>query len=60
MRIAHAPAQGRVAQLEIKMMCERSPREEAAIWIKSDPQLDNLHSDPRWRTVLERMNFHVD
>jgi hypothetical protein len=42
------------------MMCERSPREEAAIWIKSDPQLDNLHSDPRWRTVLERMNFHVD
>ncbi len=35
-------------------------REELAIWIKSDPQYDNLHSDPRWRTVLERMNFQVD
>ena len=34
--------------------------QEAAIWIKSDPQLDNLHSDPRRRTVLERMNFQVD
>jgi len=35
-------------------------REELAIWIKSDPQYESLHSDPRWRTVLERMNFQVD
>ena len=35
-------------------------RENANIYFKSDPSLDPLHSDPRWRQLLQRMNFHVE
>jgi len=28
-----------------------------ATYIKSRPPLDNLHSDPRWKELLRRMNF---
>jgi len=28
-----------------------------ATYIKSQPPLDNLHSDPRWKELLRRMNF---
>ena len=25
--------------------------------LKEDPPLENLHSDPRWKALLRRMNF---
>ena len=25
--------------------------------IKEDPPFENLHSDPRWKALLRRMNF---
>ena len=30
------------------------------VWIKTNPQLASLHSDPRWRELLLRMNFPVE
>jgi eukaryotic-like serine/threonine-protein kinase len=30
---------------------------EPILALKEDPQLDNLHSDPRWKVLLRRMNF---
>jgi tetratricopeptide (TPR) repeat protein len=30
---------------------------EPIVALKEDPQLDNLHSDPRWKVLLQRMNF---
>jgi tetratricopeptide (TPR) repeat protein len=30
------------------------------VYIKEDPTLDKLHSDPRWQRLLQRMNFPVE
>jgi serine/threonine protein kinase/Tfp pilus assembly protein PilF len=32
-------------------------RNNLSIYIKTDPPLDSLHSDPRWPKLLRRMNF---
>ena len=32
-------------------------RNSYLVYFKEDPPLENLHSDPRWRTLLRRMNF---
>jgi hypothetical protein len=29
-------------------------------FIKSDPDYDRLHADPRWRVLLHRMNLDDD
>jgi hypothetical protein len=29
-------------------------------YVKTDPRLDSLHSDPRWPLLLDRMNFPKD
>jgi len=35
-------------------------RESLLIFFKEDPPFDNLHSDPRWRTLLTRMKFPLE
>nr|ART36309.1 C588 [uncultured bacterium] len=30
------------------------------IYLKEDPSLDGLHSDPRWKELLRRMNFPLE
>jgi hypothetical protein len=35
-------------------------REEMLYSIKTDPQYASLHSDPRWRELLVRMNFPAE
>ncbi len=32
-------------------------RNSLLVTLKEDPTLDNLHSDPRWKELLRRMNF---
>jgi hypothetical protein len=32
-------------------------RNNLATFIKADPPFDNLHSDPRWKVLLSRMNL---
>jgi tetratricopeptide (TPR) repeat protein len=32
-------------------------RREPIVGLKEDPQFDNLHFDPRWMSLLSRMNF---
>jgi TolB-like protein/Tfp pilus assembly protein PilF len=35
-------------------------RNELMIFIKEDPPFDSLHSDPRWKELLRRMNFPTE
>jgi eukaryotic-like serine/threonine-protein kinase len=35
-------------------------RNELIIFIKEDPPFDGLHSDPRWKDLLRRMNFPTE
>jgi adenylate cyclase len=32
-------------------------RSSALIQLKADPPFESLHSDPRWKPLLRRMNF---
>ncbi|HLQ44714.1 MAG TPA: hypothetical protein VK137_08305 [Planctomycetaceae bacterium] len=33
---------------------------EPSVAVKEDPQLASLHSDPRWKPLLRRMNYPPD
>ena len=35
-------------------------RSSLLVFIKEDPDFEKLHSDPRWKTLLRRMNFPSD
>lgn len=35
-------------------------RKQQLIVLKEDPTLENLHSDPRWKVLLRRMNFPTE
>jgi serine/threonine protein kinase/Flp pilus assembly protein TadD len=35
-------------------------RNSLLVYLKEDPSFENLHSDPRWKQLLRRMNFPQD
>jgi hypothetical protein len=35
-------------------------RNNLAIFLKADPPFKSLHSDPRWKELLRRMNLPVE
>jgi len=35
-------------------------RDHGLIWVRKDRMLLPLHSDPRWKALLEKMNFPTD
>jgi tetratricopeptide (TPR) repeat protein len=39
---------------------EAIEQREASVAVKVDPSLANLHSDPRWKPLLRRMNYPPD
>jgi hypothetical protein len=32
-------------------------RDSFLVYVKADPAFENMHSDPRWKALLHRMNF---
>ena len=40
-----------------RLLFQVTEERDALNYVKTDPRLDSLHSDPRWPVLLRRMNF---
>lgn len=43
-----------------RLLFDRVEEHDGLNYVKTDPRLDSLHSDPRWQVLLRRMNFPTD
>lgn len=43
-----------------RLLFQATEERDALNYVKTDPRLDSLHSDPRWQTLLGRMNLPTE
>ena len=40
-----------------RLLFKLADERDSLNYVKTDPRLENLHSDPRWQVLLRRINF---
>jgi hypothetical protein len=43
-----------------RLLFQVTEERDALNYVKTDPRLDSLHADPRWQTLLRRMNLPTE
>jgi hypothetical protein len=43
-----------------RLLFRHAEQRNSLNYVKTEPRLDRLHSDPRWQVLLRRMNLPLD